>query len=520
MREHQTGNAENFVYTVDRKNHFVYLNENLRKRCPDLKVGDTRQEIFTEEDIRRGFVYLKKLQQWMSVSAAEIEWPGEGICTIVIMTPVKSEMYSAHKTYDSLTGLISRAGFVSKAAERVKKDAPDRWCLVAIDIEHFKLFNEWYGQNRGDILLHSIGTYLRQMQTNHPCIAGYFGNDDFYVLIPNDKDAINSLYQGMLEEIAEFGEHTDFLPVFGVYKIYNPLLSMETMCSRAQMAAAHIKDSYEQRIFWYDQEMTDRLEQEQKLLNRISKGIDNGEFISYFQPKCEIHTGKVVSFEALTRWKQEDEVVSPGRYITMMERRGLITKMDICVWEEVCKVISRWRNQGLPLLPVSINVSIVDIKTMDVPAYLRELTEKYQIPHDLLSVEITESAFAQNYEVVKRFIDALHEMDFLVYMDDFGSGYSSLNVLKDMNMDVLKIDMKFLELNADNREKGIKILESVIKMSHMMKIHVVAEGVETKDHVDLLTNMDCTCVQGYYFYRPMSEEAVTEMLKRPGKLEL
>lgn len=217
--------------------------------------------------------------------------------------------------------------------------------------------------------------------------------------------------------------------------------------------------------------------------------------------------------EALVRWNHpEMGLVSPSRFIPLLEETGLVTDLDRYIWESVCRTMSGWIRGGKHIVPISVNVSITDMKAMDVPAHFREMVRRYDLKSELIRVEITETAFAENSNLVREAIDRLHQYGFTVLMDDFGSGYSSLNMLKDTNVDVLKLDMKFIEMNVENRQKGIQIVDSVVNMAHKLNMTIIAEGVETKEQVDMLKTMNCIYGQGYYFYRPLPVKDAERLL--------
>ena len=249
-------------------------------------------------------------------------------------------------------------------------------------------------------------------------------------------------------------------------------------------------------------------------LDDINQAFDNNEFCFYLQPKCNAETGAIVGAEALVRWNHpEYGLVSPGEFIPLLERESMVTRFDLFIWRSVCEMLSRWDGEGRNLVPVSVNVSMTDIEAIDVARVLGDLLDRCSIDARLLQVEITESAIAHNMDVVEETIRDLHARGIAVLMDDFGSAYSSLNMLKDINVDAIKLDMKFVDLNADNAAKGLKIIESVIDMAYQLRLSIIAEGAQTAEQVSKLRELGCMYIQGYYFYRPLTVGKMEDLLE-------
>ena len=251
--------------------------------------------------------------------------------------------------------------------------------------------------------------------------------------------------------------------------------------------------------------------------DEIDRAFDNNKFCFYLQPKCNAATGAIVGAEALVRWNHPKYgVVSPGRFVPMLEQAGQISRLDVFVWRSVVRMLARWEREGRNLVPISVNVSMVDIDQMDVADTLTGLLNEYDVDARLLQAEITESAVARNLSKVESTIRKLHADNIAVLMDDFGSAYSSLNMLKDINVDVIKLDMKFIDLNEDNASKGLKIVESVVNMARKLRLLVIAEGAQTKQQVDQLLSVGCRYIQGYYFHEPLPVGRMEKLLaERP-----
>lgn len=439
---------------------------------------------------------------------------------------VKDNNHAPAKIYrngieiNPLTGLYFSHAFFEKADEYLHQVEPDTHCMVAVDLEHFRLFNKIYGRGQGDLLLQKLGDILKEYRRQNGGVIGYIGGDNFAMLTKYDKRELRQLSRDMGREITSWSSTVGFLPVFGIYPISDPGIPAATMYDRATIALSQVIGNYVKRSCEYSADMEEKVEKELRLLSEIQEALYNEEFIFYIQPQCDISTGKIVGGESLARWKHPTKgMISPGIFVPVLERNGFIASLDRYVWKKVCQWLREWIDKGHHPVPISINVSRIDMFSMDVPAYLEELIHTYNLPASLLKVEITESAYAENNDKVIRTVKQLRDEDFLVMMDDFGSGYSSLNMLKSVAVDVIKLDMRFLEINDKEEEKGIGILESVVNMARQMRMPVIVEGVETQKQESYLLKMGCRYTQGYYYYRPMAVEEFEKLITDERNLD-
>lgn len=420
---------------------------------------------------------------------------------------------SGSQETDALTGLYPKPVFLRKAREYLDGRPESDHCLMAVDIEHFKLFNEWYGEKEGDRFLATLGSLLRNAQQENGGLAGYMGRDDFVILLPYDRELLAGLEQEMIDYVKKRDGNTGFLPAFGIYVASDPSVPVSTMYDRALIAQESVKGNYACRVSWYDEAMMRQMEDEQLLLKEVQKGLEQNEFVFYAQPQCNMVSGKIVGLESLVRWNHPERgVISPDLFVPMLEKNGLITKLDRYLWDMVSKKVRGWIDRGRRPVPISVNVSRIDIYAVNVADVFKGLIKKYDLPPALLEIEITESVYVQDYERIMGVVDELRKAGFTVLMDDFGSGYSSLNMLKDVNVDVLKIDMKFLKMDFKSTERGTGILEAIVKMAKRMGLRMIVEGVETRDQAELLLDIGCLYGQGYYYYRPMPIEALERVL--------
>ncbi len=415
-----------------------------------------------------------------------------------------------------LTGLLLGEGFFARAREIVAGKARG-WSMLAIDLEQFKLFNEWYGREQGDLLLAQIGALLRRVEEETGGLAGYLGQDDFALLSPMESERIRTLYEQIHALVKEHGTSVGFMPAFGLAHIESEG-GAEEFYDRAAVAARHAKENYHTRIRAFEPAMYQQTERDYQILSDFQKALRDHELFIMLQPQCKIKTKRVVGAESLVRWrKASGEMISPGVFVPVLERYGFVTDLDQYVWEEVCIWQKRWIEGGHTSLPVSVNVSQIDIYTIDVPAYFEMLLKKYSLPVELIKIEITESAYVDN-GIVADTVQRLRERGFVVLMDDFGSGYSSLNMLRSLNVDIIKLDAQFLRMSGDDT-KGIHIMESIVSMAKTMGVPIIVEGVETQEETDFLSGLGCRYVQGYYFYRPMPVEDFEKLIADPRQID-
>lgn len=546
---------QNLFYVIDDRNTLVYFNEVFHKLMPEIQPGDfcytalnCEKEPCKECPLRKsegstGVFWNKKLNVWLNTAVGVLDWPGAGKCHCVTANVLAEEklheqnyeekneesdsaetagryMPGIYAEKNALTGLYYNRAFFEKADQCLEKIQPNSYCMIAIDIEHFRLFNKLYGRAEGDNLLRYIADCVKNLAKEQNGFAGYLGGDNFGILLPQHEELLHQLQADISKGVKRLSNTVGFMPAFGVYDIEDPTVPAVMMYDRAMIALTHVMGNYMKRICRYDDSMVEKLEEEIRLLSEIQIALDNDEFTFYVQPQCDISTGKIVGAESLVRWKHRTKgLIPPGVFIPVLEKNGFIADLDRYVWKKVCEWLRNWINRGYQPIPISINVSRIDIFSMDVPQYLKELIGVYRLEPKYLKVEITESAYAENNDKIVSTVKELQESGFLVMMDDFGSGYSSLNMLKSVAVDVLKIDMRFLDIDEKNTQKGIGILESVINMSRQMGLPIIVEGVETKKQEDFLVGMGCRYTQGYYYYKPLPLEEFENLLSDESRLD-
>ena len=412
-------------------------------------------------------------------------------------------------------GLLTRESFLSCVQNQLHSKINNTTCIAAVDIEHMKLLNNWFGQQTGDRVLRRIASILLNMEEENGYLVGRFGSDDFFLFMPSEEARIQQVYEDVSTAIEKECPRANFRPLIGVCEVEAGETDAAMLCNNAQIAADAVRGQEGKRIRRFDHTMMRAIQRRQRLIADMKKALQDEGFTFFLQPKYNSVTGKIVSMEALARWEHSEfGSVPPSEFVPLMEKSGLVTWLDRFVWEGVCRVLHEWQMEGRRVVPISVNVSRQDFEIIDVPESFNRLAKRYDIDPRLLRVEITETIFAENTDQINRAVEQLHQYGFTVLMDDFGSGYSSLNMLKDTNVDVLKLDMKFIEMNEENREKGIQIISSIVDMAHKLHMIIVAEGVESREQVDMLRSMNCIYGQGFYFCKPMTVQEIHSMLDR------
>ncbi len=413
-------------------------------------------------------------------------------------------------THDRLTGLYNREYLYEKIRERLKKE-PDRNYVVAyIDIKDFKLVNDIFGNEFGDFALKQLANRLR-VECSRGTIYGRLVSDTFGICMPEERLDTERFAQIMSRFVVKNDDRSfDLITHMGIYKITDATLDPSVMFDRARMAMSSIKDDYRSFVAIYDDEMRKKVLWERHISTQLDQAIQEKQLVPYLQPIVNA-SGKIVGAEALVRWiHPEDGFLSPGAFIPVFEKNGMIAQVDQHMWRETCQILARWKEEGRDLF-LSVNISPQDFYFMNVESVLCEMVRKYGVETGKLRLEITETVMMTDEEKRIRILDQLREDGFIVEMDDFGSGYSSMNLLKDIHIDVLKIDMAFLK-KSENDQKAKTILHSIIHMSDALGITALTEGVESEDQYLTLTGMGCSLFQGYYFSKPVPVEEFEAMV--------
>ena len=399
-------------------------------------------------------------------------------------------------TYDELTGVYNKQAFYAKTKEMLLDNPDKNFDLLRINIERFKVLNDLFGESTGDKLLRYIGKFLKEI--NLPlCVSGRLYADNFVVCYEAGKGDSRRMINTLQMVADSFAINNRTILSFGLYRIDDKTLPVSVMCDRANMALWKAKGNFKNPYCEYDEKMRQQVLKEQKIINAMERAIQNKEFTLYLQPKKNKKKGTIIGAEALVRWiSLENGFISPGDFIPVFENNGFVYEVDKFIWEESCRYLRKWLDEGREVHPISVNVSRIDLYTPKLVQHLVNLREKYQLPSQYLELEITESAYTEDPEQIITITRQLREAGFVILMDDFGTGYSSLNMLKDIQIDVLKLDMGFLK-SSDYSAKGGNILTAILKMAESLKMQTIAEGVETKEQVEFLKKIGCRYVQGF-----------------------
>ncbi len=403
---------------------------------------------------------------------------------------------------DALTGLYNRETFYRKAASLMQAMSGTSFDIVYFDISCFKVINDLFQTETGNLILKTAAYYFQAI-IGEEGIVGRIEADHFAICIPSNKLHIGRLMEGLDNTMQSLGISHNVMFFAGIYPVSNAFLPVDQMCDRAHMALNKVKGNYMTRYAYYDKSMRDLMLQEQMIVRDMELALQEKQFCIYLQPIYNLKTNKIVSAEALVRWNHPvNGTISPAHFVPVFERNGFIVRLDRFVWEEVCRFLKRQKNNGAPLVPVSVNVSRLHFYNMDLLDFLMRLLEQYELTPDLLKLEITESAYTENPHQITSVIKEFRAKGFRILMDDFGSGYSSLNMLKNMPVDILKIDMAFVQ-EVENSPRANAILRFMLELSDALNMGVVVEGVETKPQIDILAGLGCEDIQGFYFSRPL-----------------
>lgn len=405
-------------------------------------------------------------------------------------------------THDALTDLYNRMYFFETAKAHLKESPNQEFYMICSNIKEFKLYNELFGEEKGNEVLRLEADLLRKAD-KCDAVYGRLGGDEFAIMM-NVKDynenAILDTVKYMSEKWCDEFYHL-YVKV-GVYRIKDKNENVSSMCDRALLALQNIRQDYNKALAYYEGEMLNVTLKERRIVSEFDKALEEGQFCVYLQPQVSVN-GEIKGAEALVRWYHPElGLVSPADFIPVLENTGLIYRLDMFVWELAAKKLKSWKEEGKGELYLSVNISVKDFYYIDIYEVFKELAEKYDIHPGNLKLEITETVMLNKQDYQMEMLRKLREYGFIVEMDDFGSGYSSLNMLKDVELDVIKIDMEFLKETVRTERSRI-ILNMIIGLIDSLGMESIMEGVETYEQVQYLRDMGCKFFQGYYFSRPI-----------------
>ena len=428
----------------------------------------------------------------------------------VLLKETLEEMRRAENTIeilkrDPVTNLLTEKIFYERAQVMLEENPGQAFDIIAVDIERFKIINDAFGSAAVNQLLSDLSVCLLDIRVDEKSLFARIRADLFAVLVPREEGVYGRLEHSLNCFLKNYPLPMRLTVKIGVYQIEERDIPVERMCDRAFIAAGSIKGMYAEKIVFYNNAMREKMLFEQKILDTMVEALEQGQFQIHLEPKVRVNTEEVVGAEALVRWEHPElGLLSPADFLPVFERNGFIYSLDLYVWHKVCSAMQRWRQMGGADIPVAVNVSRMDIYHGDLPSLFTELVKDYGLEPKNLHLEITESAYISDSRQLLLVVEQLRKTGFVVEMDDFGSGYSSLNMLSELPVDVLKLDLKFLRTGTDAGRRH-RIMQAVIDLAHTLHLLVIAEGVETKEESLLLEEMGCQYAQGYYYGRPVPE---------------
>lgn len=411
-----------------------------------------------------------------------------------------TKVYSLHK--DSLTSLYTKEYFFQRAEEIMKENPDVEYRIMLSDIENFKMINEKYGTEKSNELLKYLADALKHTDPDNFILGARLSGDQFVCLQYGKKHSRAEGLQ-MQERVLKNSPIPSLTWKHGIYYTsFDRTVSVQAMCDRARYAANSIKGNYCVNCAVYDDALRKNLLMHQLIEESMESALEKNQYTIYLQPEHNLHTNKTGGAEALVRWEHPDiGLIQPGTFIPIFEKNGFITSVDRYVLTKVCQTLRKWLDENKPIVPVSVNFSGVDFDYPDLADTIIKIVDSYKIPHELVNIEITESAFSNNQEQTTAIVKKLHDHGFLIELDDFGTGYTSLLILNELPLDAIKLDMSLVQ--KDHPGQAHNILDFCGKLVKLMRISSVAEGVETGEQLDRIKEIGCDYVQGYFYSKPL-----------------
>ena len=415
---------------------------------------------------------------------------------------------------DYLTGLYSRRAFIIESQRRIKRKR-ETYSIGYLNVENFKLINDLFGIEAGDKVLVHIARILEVCVEEMGGICSRIMGDHFGILYPAGKGNTSILLDSYNTLSMPSVLNKGIKLRIGKLDVMDTEVSIDTLLDWAAMAADSITNNRDIVIAEYDSKMRDDLIHQKRVMDDMESALEENEFEPWYQPIYNNTTGEMVGAEALVRWnnKRLKQVWAPDKFLPILEKNRFIHEVDKAIWEQICKKIKSWIKDGYEPVPVAINVSQIDLVEHDLVSELTGLIKKYEIPSRYIRVEIAESIFERDVQAIIAVAEKLINHGITVEIDGFGSAYSSLNILKDVPAQVLKIDVSFLSKTKKVKKTEI-ILKSIVGMAKLLNIDVIVEGVETKEQADFLESIQCEIMQGYWFAKPMCVEDFQRFLQR------
>ncbi len=426
-------------------------------------------------------------------------------CFVLLMLILKYQMMYRQYGMDDVTGGNNKKEFERIARDLIHGDGS--YVLVYANIDRFKLINEGYGNQIGDEILYqiqsTIDAELRWDEVSGRIMADNFGILMRYHSLPKLDQRLYRISEQLSALTDSNGNSYGITLYFGVYIIQNDDTDVSTMLEHANLARKKISPSHLVPMGIYNEDDSKRLGREKDLEMKMHKALENGDFVPYLQPKYELNKETIAGAEALVRWIDPEEgMIFPNEFIPLFEKNGFVVEIDLYMFEEVCKLVEKWHKNGHPNIPVSVNLSRSHFEIPNFFDAYEHVLKRYDIPPKAIEIELTESLFYNNTESLNNLVRKIHKAGLSCSIDDFGSGYSSLNMLKEVRVDALKLDRVFFE-NTEDDTRGKDVIQSVIQLAQALDLHTISEGVEERKQVEFLKEMHCDLIQGYVFAKPM-----------------
>ena len=438
---------------------------------------------------------------------------------LIMFSKYKKEQKSKEKAYtDSITGLSSMEKFRIDADKILASDNKDNYHIIALDIDKFKVINDLYGYEEGDKVIAYVGRVCKEGLSSGDFITRV--DADNFMILKKTRDIhdvyayLNRIFEKVFDEIVKRDAHFRLVLKAGIYKVREEDRNLSRVMDKANLAKKNMKISHESSYKEYTESMRQKNIEDKLLENDMEAALNSHQFQIYLQPQIDLQTKKIVSAEALVRWIHPTRgMIPPFQFIPLFENNGFITRLDLYVWEEAIKTIANWKKESKIAVPIAINLSRMDVERDGVIEALCELMKKYKLDSEWIKTELTESIYLENENQILEQMNKLKKFGFKIAVDDFGSGYSSLHLLKSMPVDILKIDKSFLGMSSEMEYQEEIILRDVIGMGKDLGLQIIMEGVETAEQSEFLEAIGCDIVQGYYYGKPMPVAAFEEELR-------
>lgn len=463
--------------------------------------------------------------QWFRISQICFFDENEELEKIVFSltnTDEKTEMEQSlkfHSERDPLTHLPNINSFTRKVMEIIQEDPTNRYEMIRMDVECFRTINEMFGTKEGDNLLTFIGVRIQECLDEEEAVAYCRASSDVFLMcVPIKLYSVNGIIKYLKRAVMMYPRLYELRLTFGVYYITQDdvenMVPVNIFIDRAAAAQATVKGNYLHNVAYYNEGLEQQEKKELMIVSDMQKALLDEQFEVVLQPKVDMVTNKIVGSEALTRWNHPTKgLLMPGEFIPVFEKNGFIIELDEYVIKHTCRIIRDWLDRGITPYPVSVNLSRTNLYNSKIISNIEQFVTEYAVPREYLEFELTESGFAVDNNRLSSLAQKLRKRGYKVYMDDFGSGYSSLNALREICVDVLKIDLRFLP-TAENDKKANTILEYVVKMANALEMEIVVEGIENDFQANYMVSLGCNIAQGHYYYKPLKIKAYEEAIMK------